>query len=128
MEIEKTKQKRKENKFGKYFLTIIVSLLLMGVASAQSNSTIVTNSICPVVSSFGGFVTFQLIGVSVVLLIGGLGLGLTYKRQVQEASEKDTPMNYETMIGIGIGMLFMIIIIVGGIAYYQSQLNCPIKT
>lgn len=124
MEIEKTKQKRKENKFGKYFLTIIVSLLLMGVASAQSNSTVITSSICPVITSFGGYHTFQLILISVILGLGGIGLGLTYKRQVQEASEKDTPINYDTMIGIGILMVLMMIVVVGGVAYYKTQINC----
>lgn len=124
MEIEKTKQK--ENKLGKYFLSIIMSILLIGIASAQTtSSSIVTSSICPIVSSFGGFGVFQLVGVSVVLFIGGWALFATYKRQVKDASEKDTPMNFDTMIEIVIGMVAIIMLIYGGIAYYQGSLHCP---
>ena len=126
--IEKTKQK--ENKISKYLLSILVSILLIGIASAQSstNTTVVTNSICPVVASFGGFGVFEIMGILLIMAIGGFGLFQTYKRQVKEASEKDTAMNYNTMIEIAIGMVILMIFVFAITSYFQTSLKCPAIT
>lgn len=129
MKIEKTKQKNKSSSIAKYMLVVVVGLLLLSMASAQStNTTVVTSSVCPVISSFGGFGVFQLIGGIVILIIGGFAMFVTYKRQVEQASEKDTPINYNTMLEIGVLILVMMVIFLAGVAYVQGQLHCPVVT